>query len=75
MCPCSTAAVQKIASPKGLTKLSEEVYADKKHIVKQRLEEKQDAILAADLPVFFENGIAMILCQHRKGEIYENDKS
>jgi len=28
-----------------------------------------------ELPVFFENGIAMILCQHRKGEIYENDKS
>lgn len=40
---------------KGLTKLSEEVYADKKHIVKQRLEEKHDAILAADLPVFYEN--------------------
>ena len=40
---------------KGLTKLSEEVYADKKHIVKQRLDEKHDAILAADLPVFYEN--------------------
>lgn len=40
---------------KGLTKLSEAVYADKKHIVKQRLDEKHDAILAADLPVFFEN--------------------
>jgi hypothetical protein len=31
------------------------VYADKKQIVKQRLDEKHDAILAADLPVFFEN--------------------
>jgi conjugative transposon TraJ protein len=40
---------------KGLTKLSEAVYADKKQIVKQRLDEKHDAILAADLPVFFEN--------------------
>ncbi len=40
---------------KGLTKLSEVVYADKKHIVKQRLEDKQQAILAADLPVFYEN--------------------
>ncbi len=40
---------------KGLTKLSEAVYADKKHIVKQRLDEKHDAILAADLPVFYEN--------------------
>ena len=40
---------------KGLTKLSEAVYADKKYIVKQRLDEKHDAILAADLPVFFEN--------------------
>ena len=40
---------------KGLTKLSESVYADKKHIVKQRLEDKQQAILAADLPVFYEN--------------------
>jgi hypothetical protein len=40
---------------KGLTKLSESVYADKKHIVKQRLDDKQQAILAADLPVFYEN--------------------
>jgi conjugative transposon TraJ protein len=40
---------------KGLTKLSESVYADKKHIVQQRLNEKQQAILAADLPVFYEN--------------------
>jgi len=44
-----------LAPTKGLTKLSEEVYADKKHIVKQRLEEKQDAILASDLPLFYEN--------------------
>lgn len=44
-----------LAPTKGLTKLSEEVYADKKHIVKQRLEEKQDAILATDLPLFYEN--------------------
>ncbi|WP_159517955.1 hypothetical protein [Sunxiuqinia indica] len=40
---------------KGLTKLSEAVYADKKHIVAQRLEEKQDAIFYADLPAFQEN--------------------
>ena len=40
---------------KGLTKLSEAVYADKKHIVADRLEEKQQAILAADLPSFQEN--------------------
>ena len=39
---------------KGLTKLSESVYADKKHIVKQRLEDKQQAILAANIPVFYE---------------------
>jgi conjugative transposon TraJ protein len=44
-----------LAPTKGLTKLSEEVYVDKKHIVKQRLEEKQDAILASDLPLFYEN--------------------
>jgi len=44
-----------LAPTKGLTKLSEDVYADKKHIVKQRLEEKQDAILATDLPLFYEN--------------------
>ena len=40
---------------KGLTKLSEAVYADKKSIVSARLEEKQDAILAVDLPSFQEN--------------------
>jgi conjugative transposon TraJ protein len=40
---------------KGLTNLSEAVYADKKHIVKQKLEEKQRAILATDLPFFYEN--------------------
>jgi conjugative transposon TraJ protein len=40
---------------KGLTNLSEAVYADKKHIVKQKLEEKQQAILTTDLPIFYEN--------------------
>lgn len=40
---------------KGLTKLSEAVYADKKHIVAARLEEKQTAIFYADLPSFQEN--------------------
>ena len=40
---------------KGLTKLSESIYADKKHIVAERLEEKQEAILYADLPAFQEN--------------------
>jgi conjugative transposon TraJ protein len=40
---------------KGLTKLSEAIYADKKHIVADRLEEKQEAILYADLPAFQEN--------------------
>jgi conjugative transposon TraJ protein len=40
---------------KGLTNLSEAVYADKKHIVKQKLEEKQQAILSTDLPLFYEN--------------------
>jgi conjugative transposon TraJ protein len=40
---------------KGLSSLSEAIYADKKHIVAQRLEEKQNAMLAADLPVFYEN--------------------
>ena len=44
-----------LAPTKGLTHLSEAVYADKKHIVKQRLEEKQQAIIAADLPIFYEN--------------------
>ena len=40
---------------KGLTKLSEAVYADKKHIVKAKLEEKQAAILSTDMPLFYEN--------------------
>ncbi len=40
---------------KGLSFLSEAIYADKKHIVAQRLEEKQKAILAVDLPIFYEN--------------------
>jgi hypothetical protein len=40
---------------KGLTKLSEAIYADKKHIVVARLEEKQEAIFYADLPAFQEN--------------------
>ena len=40
---------------KGLTKLSEAVYADKKHIVTARLEEKQTAVFYADLPSFQEN--------------------
>lgn len=40
---------------KGLTKLSEAFYADKKHIVKQRLDDKQQAILSTDLPLFYEN--------------------
>jgi conjugative transposon TraJ protein len=40
---------------KGLSSLSEAIYADKKHIVAERLEEKQNAMLAADLPVFYEN--------------------
>ncbi|RUT78962.1 hypothetical protein [Ancylomarina longa] len=40
---------------KGLSSLSEAIYADKKHIVAQRLEEKQNAILAVDLPIFYEN--------------------
>jgi len=40
---------------KGLTHLSEAVYADKKHIVKERLEDKQQAILSTDLPLFYEN--------------------
>jgi len=48
--------VQLLMAPtKGLTKLSEAIYADKKHIVAQRLEEKQDAIFYADLPAFQEN--------------------
>lgn len=40
---------------KGLTKLSEAVYADKKHIVRERLEDKQQSILATDLPLFYDN--------------------
>jgi conjugative transposon TraJ protein len=40
---------------KGLTNLSEAVYANKKHIVKQKLDEKQQAILTTDLPIFYEN--------------------
>ncbi|MDQ2178570.1 hypothetical protein [Marinifilum sp. D714] len=40
---------------KGLANLSDQIYADKKHIVAQKLEEKQDAMLAADLPIFYEN--------------------
>jgi len=40
---------------RGLTKLSEAVYADKKNIVAQRLKDKQNAILAIDLPSFYEN--------------------
>ncbi len=39
----------------GLTTLSEAVYADKKNIVEEKLEEKQQAILATDLPLFYEN--------------------
>ncbi len=44
-----------LAPTKGLTHLSEAVYADKKHIVKERLEDKQQAILTTDLPLFYEN--------------------
>ena len=44
-----------LAPTKGLTHLSEAVYADKKHIVKERLEDKQHAILTTDLPLFYEN--------------------
>uniref|UniRef100_UPI003216FDD8 hypothetical protein n=1 Tax=uncultured Draconibacterium sp. TaxID=1573823 RepID=UPI003216FDD8 len=44
-----------LAPTKGLTQLSEAVYADKKHIVKERLEDKQQAILSTDLPLFYEN--------------------
>ncbi|RIH67142.1 hypothetical protein D1164_01565 [Mariniphaga sediminis] len=40
---------------RGLTHLSEAVYADKKHIVEQKLGEKQQAILSTDLPLFYEN--------------------
>ncbi|MCG6190852.1 hypothetical protein [Maribellus maritimus] len=44
-----------LAPTKGLTALSEAVYADKKYIVKEKLEEKQQAILSTDLPLFYEN--------------------
>ncbi|HYQ57101.1 MAG TPA: hypothetical protein VEP89_07115 [Draconibacterium sp.] len=44
-----------LAPTKGLTHLSEAVYADKKHIVKERLEDKQQAILSTDMPLFYEN--------------------
>ena len=44
-----------MAPTKGLTHLSESIYADKKHIVAEKLEEKQDAILAVDMPLFYEN--------------------
>ncbi len=44
-----------LAPTKGLTELSEAVYVNKKHIVKEKLEEKQQAILATDLPLFYEN--------------------
>lgn len=44
-----------MAPTKGLTSLSEAVYADKKHIVEERLEDKQQAILSTDLPLFYEN--------------------
>lgn len=40
---------------KGLAHLSENIYANKKHIVAQKLEEKQNAMLVADLPIFYEN--------------------
>ena len=39
----------------GLAKLSDSIYASKKHIVAQRLDEKQQAILSTDLPLFYEN--------------------
>lgn len=44
-----------MAPTKGLTHLSEQIYADKKELVAEKLEEKQDAILAVDLPLFYEN--------------------
>ena len=44
-----------MAPTKGLTRLSEAVYSDKKELVAEKLEEKQDAILQVDLPVFYEN--------------------
>jgi len=39
----------------GLTSLSESLYTDKKEIVAERLEEKREAVLDADLPAFREN--------------------
>lgn len=40
---------------RGLTHLSEAIYANKKHLVVEKLEEKQAAILAVDMPLFHEN--------------------
>jgi conjugative transposon TraJ protein len=40
---------------KGLASLSESIYANKKQLVTQLLEAKQDAMLASDLPIFYEN--------------------
>ncbi|MBI9058349.1 MAG: hypothetical protein JEZ01_11325 [Labilibaculum sp.] len=40
---------------KGLASLSESIYANKKQLVTHLLEEKQSAILASDLPTFYEN--------------------
>ena len=40
---------------KGLTHLSEAIYANKKHLVAEKLEEKRDAVLAVDMPLFYEN--------------------
>jgi len=40
---------------KGLTHLSEAIYTDKKELVTGKLEEKKEAILMVDLPLFYEN--------------------
>ncbi len=40
---------------KGLSALSESIYANKKQGVALLLEEKQNAMLASDLPIFYEN--------------------
>ncbi|BAX82377.1 hypothetical protein [Labilibaculum antarcticum] len=40
---------------KGLASLSESIYANKKALVALLLEQKQDAMLASDLPIFYEN--------------------
>ena len=40
---------------KGLSALSESIYANKKQDVALLLEEKQNAMLASDLPIFYEN--------------------